>query len=217
MKKLTSTQIKGLSKNESVSYTLENGFMFEVYKNIKSLADLDFVPILTEQIIFIDNEYCPQYYEVVTNIAWLKVFTNIPLVTKKVKETNANGNEKEFEIIDYEINYKIARNIIDFVCSKTDKCASCYFDSLVMIENIVDCYIKDKLSSKNSYFEIKLNSLTSECEEGIKIINKVSEKLDELFGNDKMLSSIKEVANQVSTLNSNIKNSSNKEVLKPFI
>ena len=51
MKKLTSTQIKELSKNESVSYTLENGFMFEVYKNIKSLADLDFVPILAEQII----------------------------------------------------------------------------------------------------------------------------------------------------------------------
>lgn len=98
--------------------------MFEVYKNIKSLADLDFVPILAEQIIFIDNEYCPQYYEVVTDIAWLKVFTNIPLVTKKVKETDTNGNEKEFEIIDYEINYKIARNIIDFVCSKTDKCVS---------------------------------------------------------------------------------------------
>ena len=146
MKKLTSTQIKELSKNESVSYTLENGFMFEVYKNIKSLADLDFVPILAEQIIFIDNEYCPQYYEVVTDIAWLKVFTNIPLVTKKVKETDTNGNEKEFEIIDYEINYKIARNIIDFVCSKTDKCVSCYLDSFVMIENIVDCYIKDKLS-----------------------------------------------------------------------
>ncbi len=217
MKKLTSTQIKELSKNESISYTLENGFTFEIYRNIKSFVDLDFIPTLAEQIIFIDDEYCPQYYEVVTNIAWLKVFTNIPLVTKKVKETDSNGNEKEFEIIDYEINYKIARNIIDFVCRNTDKCISCYFDSLVMIENIVDCYIKDKLSSKNSYFEIKLNSLTSECEEGIKIINKVSEKLDELFGNDKMLSSIKEVANQVSTLNSNIENSSNKEVLKPFV
>ena len=62
-----------------------------------------------------------------------------------------------------------------------------------------------------------MNGLTSECEEGIKIINKVSEKLDELFSNDKMLSSIKEVANQVSTLNNNIENGSNKEVLKSFI
>lgn len=217
MKKLTSTQIKELSKNESISYTLESGFTFEIYRNIKSFIDLDFIPALAEQIIFIDDEYCPQYYEVATNIAWLKVFTNIPLATKKVKETDSNGNERELEIIDYETNYKIARNIIDFVCNKTDKSISYYFDSLMMIENIVDCYIKDKLSSKNNYFEIKLNSLTSECEEGIKIINNVSEKLDELFGNDKMLSSIKEVANQVSTLNSNIENGSNKEVLKPFI
>ena len=44
MKKLTSTQIKELSRNKSLSYTLENGFMFEVYKNIKSLADLDNLP-----------------------------------------------------------------------------------------------------------------------------------------------------------------------------
>ena len=217
MKKLTSTQIKELSKNESISYTLENGFTFEIYRNIKSFVDLDFIPTLAEQIIFIDDEYCPQYYEVVTNIAWLKVFTNIPLVTKKVKETDSDGNEKEFEIIDYEISYKIARNIINFVCNKTDKSVSCYFDSLMMIENIVDCYIKDKLNLKSNYFNVKLNNLTSECESGIEIINKVSEKLDELFSNDKMLSSIKEVANQVSTLNSNIENGSNKEVFKPFI
>lgn len=213
MKKLTNTQIKELLKNNSRSYTLDNGYVFEVYENVKSLADLDFVSRLTEQVMFIDSEYCPQYYEVVTSIAWLKVFTNIPLVVKKIKETDDEGSNREFEIIDYETNYKIAKNIISYISSRIDKVTPCYFDSIAMIETIVENYVKNKLNSQNNLVNLKLDNLTSRCEESVGLINNVSNRLGELFSNGDMVNDLKELVNQVSDLKGKIQSTSDKKIV----
>lgn len=213
MKKLTNTQIKELLKNNSRSYTLDNGYVFEVYENVKSLADLDFVSRLTEQVMFIDGEYCPQYYEVVTSIAWLKVFTNILLVVKKIKETDDEGNNREFEIIDYETNYKIAKNIISYISSRTDKVIPCYFDSIAMIETIVEKYVNNKLNSQNNLINLKLDNLTSQCKESVGLINNVSNRLGELFSNGDMVNDLKELVNQVSDLKDKIQSPSDKKIV----
>lgn len=213
MKKLTNTQIKELSRNDSQLYTLDNGYAFEVYENAKSLADLDFVSRLTEQVMFIDGEYCPQYYEVVTSIAWLKVFTNIPLVSKNIKKIDDDGSVRKFEIIDYETNYKIAKNMLSYISSETDKGLPCYFDSITTIEAIIDSYVKNKLNSQNNLVNLKLDNLTSQCEESVGLINNVSNRLGELFSNGDMVNDLKELVNQVSDLKGKIQSTSDKKIV----
>lgn len=204
MRKLTNTQIKELSNVNSHQrkITLASGseFTYIEYEWISQATQMDIITHIAEQILFIDGEYCPQYLIVAKSVAWLSVCTDIPLVRKKVQ-----NKETSVEIIDFETNYRIAQTLLH----QSDKEST----GFMMIDSIINDYVGDRLVVSHNRVNIKLEKLTSECENSVSIITNISQELEKVYKETDIMSGLQDVAKEMNGLNKRLDGDASNKII----
>lgn len=203
MKKLTNIQVKELTKVKSYSkkYVFDSGdeLLYTEYEWIGQATQLDMITNIAEQVLFIDNEYCPQYLMVANYVAWLSVCTDIPLVMKKTKHDNA-----VIEVIDFETNYNIVQTLIH--ANGTPLC-------LNVVAHIIKEYVDDRLVIDHNRLKAKLEALTSDCENSVSIIMNISNELERIYKDTDIMSGLQDVANEMNGLNKRLDSNASDKIV----
>lgn len=203
MKKLTNTQVKELTKVKSYSkkYVFDSGdeLLYTEYEWIGQATQLDMITSIAEQVLFIDNDYCPQYLIVANYVAWLSVCTDIPLVMKKIKYNNSI-----IEVIDFETNYNIAQTLIH--ANGIPLC-------LDVIAHIIKEYVDDRLIVNHNRLKTKLETLTSNCERSVSIIMNISNELEKIYKDTDIMTGLQDVANEMNGLNKRLDSNASDKII----
>lgn len=206
MKKLTNTQIKSIQntyKDEIISIEI-NGETVEIaVKTNLTSVDYENIQRYVDTVVFIDDEYCPQYVDIAINVAWLAVCTNIPLVMKKEKNTEG----KQVESIDWDAN-----NIIAQYCIETS--IGCITSSLYKVKIISNRYIEHKLKEHYSTLSKQTAELIRRSEEAIDFIDRVSKEMVSVYSNPELLQEIKALSNTTQDLNKRFDMSASDKFIK---
>ena len=198
MKKLTAIQIKNIKefyKSKPITISVNNEDICVSVKKHLSPVDLDNIQNYIDNIVFINDEYCPQYTDIAIRIAWLAVCTDIPLVTSKNKDS---GNHTISQI-----NYEVNDMISCFCLEKINQIDS-LSDLLGTFNTVKQCafrHIDYKLHEHYSTLNKQTSELIQRSAEAIDFIDKVSKEMVSVFDNPQLINEIQELSSTTQDLN----------------
>lgn len=206
MKKLTNTQIKSIKSacdRKTAKIDINDEIVEITVKTHLTSIDCENIQRYVDTVVFIDDEYYPQYVDIAINVAWLAVCTNIPLVMKK--ENDTEGKIKES--VDWDTN-----NIVAQYCIETF--VDCITSSLYKVKNIADRYIEHKLKEYYSTLSKQTTELIRRSNEAIDFIDRVSKEMVSVYSNPDLLQEIKELSNTTQDLNKRFEMSASDNFIK---
>ena len=194
MKKLTNTQIKAIKNaydGKTVKIHIADEMVDIAVKTHLTSVDCENIQRYVDTVVFINDEYCPQYVDIAINVAWLAVCTNVPLVMKKEKDKEG----KTIESIDWDTSDIVTQHCLDGKFN--DTIHTSHFE----VKNIARRYIDHKLQEHYSTLSKQTAELVRRSEEAIDFIDKVSKEMVSVYSNPELLQEIKELSNTTQDLN----------------